>query len=202
MTQDQLAHTLFPLGVYTKRETRELAKKFGLAVAAKAESQEICFIPDDDYARFLRQYVPEAVKPGPIVDRSGNVLGHHQGILFYTVGQRKGLRIAAERPLYVVAVDEPGDTLIVGEEEALYSKGLVASDLNWIAMESVSRQLEVSAKIRYKSPESEAVIKPLDSERVEVIFEEPQRAITPGQAVVFYRDDMVLGGGTIDRVIR
>lgn len=201
MTQDQLAHTLFPLGAYTKKQTRELAKKFDLPVAAKGESQEICFIPDDDYARFLREYVPEAVVPGSIVDREGKVLGKHQGILFYTVGQRKGLGIVAGRPLYVISIDEPNNTLVVGEEEELYSKGLIASDLNWIAIERISQPLEVKAKIRYKSPESEAVIKPLDSERVEVIFEEPQRAITPGQAVVFYHGDLVLGGGTIQSVI-
>jgi tRNA-specific 2-thiouridylase len=201
MTQTQLAHTLFPLGAYTKSKTRELARKFGLLVSEKAESQEICFIPDDDYARYLRQYVPEAVKPGPIVDRSGNVLGHHQGILFYTVGQRKGLRIAAQRPSYVTAIDEPSNTIIVGKEEELYSRGLVASELNWIAIEGVSEPVAAAAKIRYKSTESEAEIRPLDSYRVEVLFKEKQRAITPGQAVVFYRKDLILGGGTIDRVL-
>lgn len=201
MTQDQLSHTLFPLGAYTKSETRELARKFGLLVSEKAESQEICFIPDDDYARYLRQYVPEAVKPGPIVDRSGNVLGRHQGVVFYTVGQRKGLGIAAERPTYVISIDEPNNTIIVGKEGELYGRGLVASELNWIAMEGVSGPTEAAAKIRYKSPESEAEIRPLDSDKVEVLFKEKQRAITPGQAVVFYQGDVVLGGGTIDRVV-
>lgn len=202
MTQHQLAHTLFPLGIYAKEETRKLASKFGLPVAAKEESQEICFIPDNDYGRFLKDYIPGAIKPGTILDKEGNVLGHHQGIIFYTVGQRRGLGISHPRPLYVVAIDEKKNTLIVGEESDLYSRRLVATDLNWVAFEELAETLEVTAKIRYKSSESKAVIRPSDSDKVEVLFKEPQKAVTPGQAVVFYQEDVVIGGGTIDRVIQ
>ncbi len=201
MTQHQLAHALFPLGIYDKEETRRLARKFCLPVAAKEESQEICFIPDNDYGRFLKEYIPEVVIPGPILNIEGKTLGHHLGIIFYTVGQRRGLGISHPRPLYVVAIDEKRNALIVGEESDLYKRHLTATNLNWIAFGRLTEPLEVTAKIRYKHSESEAVIGPLDADRATVTFKLPQKAITPGQAVVFYQGDFVLGGGTIEKVI-
>jgi len=201
MTQEQLAHTLMPLGALTKDETRRLASEFGLPVATKAESQEICFIPDNDYPRFLQEHIPEAAKPGPILDKQGNVLGTHRGILFYTIGQRKRLSIAVGKPLYVIAVDKEKNAVIVGEEEDVYARGLIAKELNYISVEKLIRPTQVFAKIRYGMKEAEAMVTPLGEDEVKVEFSQPQRAITPGQAVVFYDQDLVLGGGTIYSVL-
>jgi len=197
MTQDQLKHTLMPLGAYTKVRTRQMAQERGLPVATKPESQEICFIPNGHYGKFLQEYVPEAARPGPILDRQGDVLGRHRGILFYTIGQRKGLGISAKEPLYVVAIDREKNALTVGSEGDVYADELFATGANWVAIEHLAEPMEVRAKIRYRHREAEATITPMDEGKVYVKFRAPQRAITPGQAVVFYEGDVLVGGGTI-----
>ena len=199
MTQEQLEHSLFPLGNLTKEKVRQIAGELELPVADKPESQEICFIPDDDYPRFLREYIAEAARPGPILDQRGNILGEHQGIAFYTVGQRKGLGISAREPLYVVAINREGNAIIVVSKEEVYQSELTASELNWIAIEGLEQPVKVKAKVRYLHQEAEAVVTPAGENRVQVIFEEPQMALTPGQAVVFYDGDIVVGGGSIEQ---
>ena len=199
LTQEQLGHSLFPAGNFTKDRVREIASELNLPVAAKPESQEICFIPDDDYPRFLRDYIPQAARTGPILDELGNILGKHQGIMFYTIGQRKGLGIAAEEPLYVTAIEPDRNAVVVGTREAVYESELIASNLNWIAITRPEHPIKAKARVRYRHPEAEATVTPLDEASVYVKFAEPQMAITPGQAIVFYDGDIVVGGGTINR---
>lgn len=201
MSQNQLKHTLMPLGVFTKEKVRQIARELGLSVADKAESQEICFIPDGNYSSFLKEYMPDVAKPGPILDREGNTLGEHRGILFYTIGQRKGLGISAEEPLYVVAIDRVRNAIIVGSKEDVYRDELIAADINWISMESPKQPLELKAKIRYRHREADAVITSISQREVHVKFSKPQMAITPGQAIVFYHKDTVVGGGTIEQTL-
>ncbi|MFC2170205.1 tRNA 2-thiouridine(34) synthase MnmA [Acidobacteriota bacterium] len=198
LTQDQMARTLMPIGFFTKNEVRKKAKEFGLPVAQKPESQEICFVPDNNYAGFLKNKIPEAFLPGDIVDLKDQVLGQHQGILFYTIGQRQGLRIAAPHPLYVLEINAEKNTIVAGTNRQLYKKKLLVSQINMIAKERISLPLAVRTKIRYKHKEAKALLTPLDSKQVQVEFEEAQRAITPGQAAVFYKGNTVVGGGTID----
>jgi tRNA-specific 2-thiouridylase len=202
MTQDQLSSTLMPLGNLTKDEVREVAKELGMRVADKPESQEICFIPDGDLGRFFRDYLPEAMKPGPIVDKEGKVLGKHKGIIFYTIGQRRGLGISSKEPLYVIRIERDKNTVVVGTREDLRGDELIAADVNYVA-EVIDHPVKVRAKIRYTHQEAEAVVTPRGSGKVHVRFKEPQYAITPGQAVVFYEyeeEDILLGGGTIEMV--
>lgn len=201
MTQYQLAHTLMPLGNMAKDETRRMAAELGLSVADKPDSQEICFVEERKYRDFLQKVAPEVVRPGPIVDTAGNILGEHSGIAFYTVGQRRGLGIAAGEPLYVVRIDAAENTVVVGRENELYARGLLASDVNLVAMEELRDTIAVTAKIRYNMQESPALLAPSGEKQVRVTFEHPQRAITPGQAVVCYDGDDVVAGGTIDRVL-
>jgi tRNA-specific 2-thiouridylase len=200
MTREQLGHILMPIGNLTKEIVREIAEELKLPVAAKPESQEICFIPDNDYPRFLQEYIPGAAKPGPILDGQGNVLGQHRGILFYTVGQRRGLGVSAGDPLYVIAIDRERNAIVVGGKQDTYGDELMASELNWITVAKPTQPLTGRAKIRYLHQEAEADITPLDGDRVYVTFNEPQTAIAPGQAVVFYDGDTVVGGGTIQEV--
>jgi tRNA-specific 2-thiouridylase len=200
LTQDQLEAGLFPLGGYTKVEIRRLAERFGLPVASKQESQEICFVPDQNYRRFIEEYRPGSTKPGKIVDLEGKVLGEHGGITNFTIGQRKGLGIAAGVPLFVIAIDPERNEVVVGPGEAVFTERLIARRLNWIAFDRPDRELTAEAKIRYTAKPAPARIKP-KGERAEVIFDQPQRAVTPGQAVVFYQEDLVLGGGIIERAI-
>lgn len=198
LTQAQLSKILFPLGELTKKEVRKIAAGFLLPVAQKEESQEICFVPDEDYPKFLRERVPQAFRPGPIVDPQNRVIGEHNGIVHFTIGQRKGMGIAAPQPLYVLSINAEKNLIVVGKNEDLYRTSLQASDINWIAFEKLVEPRAVEAKIRYKHAEAKATIFPLDKGNVRVEFEEPQRAITPGQAVVFYEGDTVVGGGIID----
>lgn len=200
LTQEQLAASLFPLGGYTKAEIRKRAARLGLPVAAKEESQEICFIPDRDYRRFIEKYRPGSSRPGKIVDQQGNVLGEHAGVTNFTIGQRRGLGIAAGAPLFVIAIDPARNEVVVGPAEAVFTKKLTASKLNWIAVDRLDGELAVEAKIRYTARPAPARIKPC-GDMVEVSFYEPQRAVTPGQAVVFYQGDLVLGGGIIDQAV-
>lgn len=202
LNQNTLKHFLMPLGEYTKVTTRELAAEFGLSVANKPESQEICFVPNDDYKSFLAEKSPGALRPGYIVDIHGIVLGKHQGLPLYTIGQRKGLGIAAGRPLYVVELDYDKNQVVVGSDQDVFASELIAGDLNFITIDTLRDPMTVSAKIRYGSKEGAARVTPLDGGMVHVKFEEPQRAVTPGQSVVFYDGDMVIGGGIIMKSIR
>jgi len=197
--QDELGHVLFPVGGMRKDEVRSVAEDLALPVADKPESQEICFIPDDDYRRFLQSRIPEAFRPGPIVDRAGHVLGQHQGLPCYTIGQRKGLGIAAPEPLYVLEIDVAHNTLVVGTGRELGRQALLAEEVNWVAGMAPARPVQASVKIRLHGKEAPATVVPLPGERARVVFEEPQRDITPGQAAVFYDGETVLGGGRIVR---
>ncbi len=202
LTQEQLAHTLFPLGGMEKAETRRIAADLGLATAEKPESQELCFVPDGDYAGYLRQQQPALERTGPIRNLAGEVVGTHRGIAFYTVGQRKGLGIYGPRPLYVVEILSEENTVVVGEQEELFAQGLVAEDVNWVSVEETAEPLRVDAKIRYRAAEVQAWARLLPDGTLAIRFDEPQRAVSPGQAVVLYNGDMVVAGGTIRGEIR
>jgi len=201
LTQEQLARTLFPIGEMTKAEVRKKARRFGLPVAGRPESQEICFIPDNNYIGFLEKHVPEAFSPGPIVDVEGHVLGEHGGILRFTIGQRRGLGIAAPHPLYVLEIRTKDNTIVVGENHHLDQAQLKARQLNWISKPSLEEPCELEVRIRYKHKETLALVSPCGADCVTVEFKPPQRAITPGQSVVFYQEDVVVGGGIIAEVI-
>jgi tRNA-specific 2-thiouridylase len=201
LTQKQLSLTLMPIGKLMKIEVRKIAQDLGLPVAQKSESQEICFVPDKKYARFLKGRIPEGLKPGPIVDLSHHILGQHRGIIHYTVGQRKGMGIAAPHPLYVLSIDVEKNEIIVGPNEKLYKSKLLASQVNFISGEKLVYPLVVKAKIRYRHLEAKAVVTAVDKGQVCVEFEKPQRAITPGQSVAFYDGDRVVGGAIIDSVL-
>jgi tRNA-specific 2-thiouridylase len=199
LTQAMLARVLFPVGGRTKAEVRRLAAEFRLPVARKADSQEICFIPDDDYPRFLRETFPGLFRPGPVVDTAGRTIGRHDGVAGFTVGQRRGLGIAAARPLYVVSVDAETNTVVAGEARDLDRRRVLVDDLNWIAVPALSAPLSARVKLRSRQAEAPARLFPEESGRVLVEFEAPQRAVTPGQAAVFYDGDVVVGGGVIAR---
>ncbi len=199
LTQYQLAHSLFPLGEYRKPEIREIAGELGMRVANKPDSQEICFVEDNDYAGYIEREAGERLHPGDIVDRNGNVLGRHKGIAYYTIGQRKGLGISAGRPLYVISLDSESNRVVVGSNDDLMGDTLIAEDTNFMPFDTLDGEMAVDAKIRYKSTESPALINPLEDGRVKVKFFKKQRAITPGQAVVFYDGDILVGGGTISK---
>ncbi len=193
LSQEQLGHSLFPLGNYTKEEVRRLASDFGLGVDDKPESQNFV---DGGYSYLVR----DTAQPGPILDSQGNVLGQHRGIPFYTIGQRKGLGISIGEPVYVTAIYPERNAIVVGSKDEVYGDELIASELNWIVMEGLRQPIEVKVKIRSLNKEAEAVITPLEDDKVYIKFRESQMAIAPGQAVVFYEDDTVLGGGTIERI--
>lgn len=201
MTQYQLEHTLMPLGEYNKDETREMARKLGLEVADKPDSQEICFVDDDDYGKFVVERAAREIHPGHFIDTEGNVLGKHKGIVHYTIGQRKGLGLALGKPVYVVDIDAENNVVVVGEGHEVFGRGLIAEDVNFISIEKLEEQMEVSAKIRYSAKPAKAKISLHENGTVKVEFEKPQRAITPGQSVVFYQGDLVVGGGTIQKKI-
>jgi len=199
LTQDQLKQTLLPLGSYIKSEIREIAKKYGFRVANKPESQEICFIPDNNYRNFIQDKAGFEIEPGPFLDTAGNVIGEHKGIPFYTIGQRKGLGIALGYPVYVVEIRPETNAVVLGKLEELDGYALLAANVNYILFDKLTEPLEVMVKIRYNAGEVEAIIKPssLGTNYVEIVFDKPQKAITPGQAVVFYQEQIVVGGGTI-----
>jgi len=199
LTQAQLAATRFPVGELTKAEVRAHARQLGLVTADKPESQEICFVPDDDYRGFLRRRDAAIFRPGPIVDREGKVLGRHAGVAAYTIGQRRGLGLAAGHALYVVGVDGERDTLVVGAAEELERDRLVARPVNFIACDPPAAPIRVEAKIRHQHRPASAAVRALDGGAAEVVFDQPQRAITPGQSVVFYQGECVVGGGVIER---
>jgi tRNA-specific 2-thiouridylase len=197
LTQDQLAHTLFPLGGMTKKETREIAEAQGFVNARKRDSQDICFAPDRDYGSFIERHTGKTSPPGDIVDEAGRVLGQHRGIIRYTIGQRRGLGIALNDPVYVKAKSAADNTVTLGPEQSLYAKSLIANDLNLIALERLEKPLRVSVKTRYLQQEQKAWAEQTGEDTLRVDFDEMQRAITPGQAVVLYDGDLVVGGASI-----
>ncbi|HAA24536.1 MAG TPA: tRNA 2-thiouridine(34) synthase MnmA [Ruminiclostridium sp.] len=199
LTQYQLQRTLMPIGRYDKDTVRDMAKELGFDVANKPDSQEICFIPDNNYAAFITNKLGKPAQRGKFVDIHGNVLGEHKGLIHYTVGQRKGLGLSFGKPMYVIKIDAENNTVVLGEEKDVFSAGLTAFDLNWIAIDSLDGALRVKAKIRYSANEADAVITPIEGGKVRVDFDKPQRAVTPGQSVVFYDGDIVVGGGIIER---
>lgn len=195
--QQQLAHALFPLGGYTKVEVRQLARDFDLPVADRADSQDLCFLGNGDYREFLARHAPEVTNPGPIYSSSGERLGAHRGLAFYTIGQRKGLGIAAPHPLYVLDKDREGNALIVGSGDELGRSELTAAEVNWTSGRPPAAPLRAQVMIRYKARLVNALVAPQGEDCVHVRFDEPLRDITPGQAAVFYQDERVLGGGII-----
>jgi tRNA-specific 2-thiouridylase len=199
LTQSQLAAAHFPVGDLDKPEVRDHARRLGLVTADKPESQEICFVPDDDYRGFLRRRDPSLFTPGPIVGADGAALGVHAGVAAYTIGQRKGLGITAATPLYVVDIDAPANRITVGASTTLERDRFVATDVNFIACDPPREALRVHARIRHSHRPAAASVQARADGTAEVVFDEPQRAITPGQSVVWYRDDLVIGGGVISR---
>lgn len=194
--QDILSRLLLPLGTYRKDAVREKARALGLTAADKPDSQDICFIPDGDYRRFLTEHGIIG-QPGDFVDTAGHILGQHQGVPYYTIGQRKGLGIALGYPVYVVALDVAKNQVILGREDELYRTSLLAENCNFIPFPVLTEPLAVTARVRYKSLGSPAIIRPYAEGLVEVVFEKPEKAVTPGQSVVFYQENLVVGGGTI-----
>lgn len=198
LTQKQLAHTLMPVGEYTKEEIRRMAAEAGLPVANKPDSQEICFIPDNDYAAFIDREAGERVpKPGNFVTKDGEVLGQHLGITHYTVGQRKGLNLAMGHPVFVTAIRPGTDEVVIGGAQDVFGDTLYCNGICYMGMADLPEPREVTAKIRYAHAGEKCVIEKAGEDRIRVTFKQPVRAITPGQAVVFYENDCVLGGGTI-----
>ncbi|MGA2570064.1 MAG: tRNA 2-thiouridine(34) synthase MnmA [Terracidiphilus sp.] len=202
LTQEQLAHTLFPLGRMTKPEVREAARKYGLRLAEKPDSQEICFIPGGDYKRFLTAYLEEQGEAmpetaGELVTSSGETIGRHEGIFNFTVGQRKGLGVASPEPLYVLHIDPASHRVTVGADAELATRTLRARDLNWISITDLIVPMRVRAKIRHRHEPAWATLEPAGADKAVVTFDEPQRAVTPGQSAVFYSGDEVVGGGWI-----
>ena len=198
MTQEQLAHTWFPLGEYeSKEEIRQIAKEHDFANARKHDSQDICFVPDGDYGTFMEHYTGKQYPHGEFVTQDGKVLGEHKGIIRYTIGQRKGLGLSLPAPLYVCRKDMAANQVVLAPEEALFSRELIADQFNWIAYEAPAKPVRVTAKPRYRAKEAPATATVLEDGRVRIVFDEPQRAITTGQAVVLYDEDLVIGGGTI-----
>ncbi len=196
--QEVLRYVLTPLGALTKPQVRDMARQRRLPVADREESMELCFVGDDDYRRFLREHVPQAVVPGPILDTSGRVVGQHEGLPFYTVGQRRGLGIAAAEPLYVISLEPERNALVVGPAQELGRQSLTASDVCYVAGEAPEGPIPVEAKIRYRATLAAGTWTPLEGGRARVEFVSPLRDITPGQAVVAYQGDEVVGGGIID----
>jgi tRNA-specific 2-thiouridylase len=200
MTQEQLARTSFPLGDLTKDETRAIARENGFINAVKRESQDICFVPDGDYGRFIEEWTGEKVRTGAILDLAGNKIGEHRGFIRYTIGQRRGLGISAHEPYYVCAKSAEHNTISAGPERALYASALTACDLNLIACDALAAPLRVMAKTRYQQEATRATVEQTAPDTLRVAFDEPQRALTRGQALVLYADDVVLGGGTIREI--
>ena len=197
LTQEELAHTLFPLGGMEKSEVRQIAKAHGLVNAKKRDSQDICFVPDGKYADFIERTTGQPSEPGTFVDQEGRVLGQHKGIIRYTKGQHKGLGLSTEQPLYVLEKDVASNAIRLGPDSALWSRTLTAERMNWISVPELAEPMAVTVKTRYTQREAAAMAEPLAGGCIRVTFEEPQRAITAGQTVVLYDGDTVVGGGTI-----
>lgn len=202
LSQRQFQQTLLPLGTHRKEEVRKKAFDLGLQVHDKPESQEVCFIQDSSYHSFLSERLNEPIVSGPIIDKEGNVVGTHKGIPFYTVGQRRGLHLAKGKPLYVIRIEKEKNTIVVGEENEVFGDIFVVNSLNWIQARRTDSPFSAQVKIRYNHPGSEAILSWIGKDEIEVTFKTPQKAITPGQAAVFYEDETVLGGGWIKTVLK
>lgn len=198
LSQHQLARILMPVGEYTKERVREIARDIDMIVATKPDSQEICFVEDNDYGRYISENTDFEIIAGDFVDNKGNVLGRHKGIVHYTVGQRKGLGVSFGKPMYVVEIDVIRNRVVLGDDTEVFSNALIASDLNFITFDKLDAPCKVQAKIRYSAKAAAAEIIPYEDNKVKVVFDHPQRAITPGQSVVFYDGDIVVGGGVIE----
>jgi tRNA-specific 2-thiouridylase len=203
LTQQQLARTMFPLGETRKSETRELARSYGLAVAEKGESYEICFVPNGDYAQFIDAYLreqgsPREPRPGPLLSSDGRKLGEHRGVHHFTVGQRKGLGVSSPEPLYVIATDPQSHTVTVGSNQDLLRPSLTARDMHWVSIDGLQAPTRAQVKIRNRHMPAWATVEPLEGNHIRALFDQPQRAVTPGQAAVLYDGDLVLGGGWIE----
>ena len=200
MTQEQLAHTLFPLGSMHKTETRQIAEEQDFINAAKHDSQDICFVQNGCYADFIEQYTGKKYPEGDFVDVNGNVLGRHKGLIRYTIGQRKGLGLSLKEPMYVKEVNTTDNTVVLARESELYDRVLYADDINLISVPVIKEPMRVKAKVRYRQPEQWATVIQTGEDEIRVEFDEPQRAITKGQSVVLYDGDIIVGGGTITKV--
>ena len=200
LTQRQLSHLVLPVGAHGKEAIRQTAEEAGLAVARRPDSQDICFVPDGDYVRFLTEEAGTRLEPGQFIDQSGRPLGRHRGQQAYTIGQRRGLGVSAPHPLYVAEKDPGRNTITLAENSALFHSGLVGREVSWLPFDTPARPLRVTAKIRYSQSETSATVTPLDGGRVLVRFDAPQRAIAPGQTVAFYDGEQVLGGAVIDHI--
>lgn len=198
LTQHQLAHTLFPLGSMSKADARDMAESMGFINARKRDSQDICFIPDGDYTSFIKQITGEDFPKGNFIDLNGNILGTHEGIIKYTIGQRKGLGLALGEPMYVVEKDIESNTVKLARNSELFKTTLTANNINLISCEKIDAPIKVKAKIRYNQKEQPATVEQISKDRIKVVFDEPQRAITKGQSVVLYDGDIVVGGGIIE----
>ncbi len=203
MDQEDLAHTLMPLGYYTKDKIRELAKEVGLIVANKPDSQEICFVKDNDYGKYVKEHSNKKIKEGYFIDKEGKILGKHKGIINYTIGQRKGLGIAFGKPMYVTDILVEKNAVVLGEHEEVFAKELIASNVNFIPFDELKDSIRVKAKIRYSAPAKEATVYKEKDGQIRIVFDEAQRAITPGQSVVMYdmKNEIVIGGGIIEKRI-
>ncbi len=197
LTQYQLAHTLMPVGEYSKQEIREIARKIGLKVADKPDSQDICFVPDGDYNGFIRENTSAAIPEGDFTDSKGNILGRHKGITAYTIGQRKGLGIALGVPAYVTSIDAENNRVVLGSNEELFRTKVIVRDYNPMGLDMPQWEIRVQGKLRYTQPKANCIIRPMGENMVEAVFNTPQRAVTPGQAAVFYDGEYVAGGGII-----
>lgn len=197
LTQEQLRHTIMPVGEYTKDEIRNLAIDAGLEIANKPDSQDICFVPDNDYASFIKKQTGKESECGNFVDTDGNILGQHKGIIHYTVGQRKGLNLSMGHPVFVVAIRAETNEVVIGNSEDVFAKRLIAHKVNFMGIEGIEGEYRTFAKIRYNHAGAWCTMKMAGEDKVEIIFDEPVRAVTPGQAVVFYDGEYVMGGATI-----
>jgi tRNA-specific 2-thiouridylase len=197
LTQSQLAQTLFPLGTLRKEEVRSIAESLGFANAQKRESQDLCFAPDGDYASFIEQYTGQNCPDGDFVDRTGKVLGKHKGLIRYTIGQRKGLGIAAPAPYYVCEHNVKDNTIILGSENDLLVQTLTATDINLIPFDRIENSIRAIVKVRYRQKGDWATVRQIDSDTLQIVFDEPQKAVAKGQAAVLYDGDYVIGGGMI-----
>ena len=201
LTQYQLSHTLFPCGEYEKVKIREIAKEIGLLVYDKKDSEEICFIPDDDHGGYINREYPGKVKKGDFVDNTGEILGKHKGIPYYTIGQRKGLGLSIGRPLFVTDIIPSKNQVILGAEKDIFKRELEASNLNFIPFDSLNKNIKLQAKIRYSAALKNGELIPIGDDKVKFVFDEDVRAITKGQSIVFYDNNVVVGGGTITKII-
>ena len=197
LTQEQLAHTQFPLGCMPKSKTREIAEQQGFINAKKHDSQDICFVQNGNYAEFIEDYTKKTYPEGNFVDVHGNILGRHKGIIRYTIGQRKGLGLSLKEPMYVMEINTTDNTVVLGRDADLFTDTLIANDINLISVPRIDGEMRVKAKVRYRHTEQPATVTQIDDDTIKVVFDEPQRAITKGQAVVLYDGDIVVGGGTI-----